>query len=110
MSTGYNNGTAFDNLGIKEYQLDNDIDTHIEGITFEPVNNGNYQSLILNRNEDEDEDEDEDKDKEMDEAEVLKNRVNINDILKTSSINQFFFGGVTVIGLFIVFQLIKKSK
>jgi hypothetical protein len=110
MSTGYNIENIFDNLGIKEYVLDNDIDTHIEGITFEPVNNGNYQSLILNRKEDKDEDDDEDDEDEMHKAEVLKNRVNINDILKTSSITQFFFGGVTVIGLFIVFQLIKKSK
>jgi len=109
MLTGYNIGNAFDNLGIKQYQLDKEIDTHIEGITFETVNNGNYQSLILNQIEDKDKDKDEEEEEE-DKEEVLENRVSINDILKTSSINQFFFGGVTVIGLFIVFQLIKKSK
>jgi len=105
MSTGYNNGSAFDNLGIKEYQLDNEVDTYVEGITFETVNNGNYQSLIRDFDNEEDENEDEDEANE-----VLKNRVSINDVLKNSSINQFFFGGITVIGLIIVFQLIKKSK
>ncbi len=103
MSTGYNNGSAFDNLGIKKYQLDNEVDTYVEGITFETVNNGNYQSLLLNSDEDEDEDE-------YNTNEVLKNRVSINDVLKDSSINQFFFGGITIIGLYVVFQLIKKSK
>ncbi len=106
MSTsGYNNGSAFDNLGIKEYQLDNEVDTYVEGITFETVNNGNYQSLLLNSVKEEDENEDEDEANE-----VLKNRVSINDVLKDSSINQFFFGGITIIGLYVVFQLIKKSK
>ena len=109
MSTGYNNGTAFDNLGIKEYQLDNEVDTYVDGITFEPVNNGNYQSLLLNSVKEEYENENEDED-EAEANEVLKNRVSINDVLKDSSINQFFFGGITVIGLYVVFQLIKKSK
>ena len=66
------------------------------------------EEVIIERvNNEEDENEDEYEDEAN---EVLKNRVSINDVLKDSSINQFFFGGITVIGLYVVFQLIKKSK
>ena len=99
----YNNNTLFNNLGNQNF---NNINFDNEKtITMKKCNDGNYQALIR--------DFDEPDDKEEIEVVQLKNinaDSNINDILKESKINQYFFGGLTVIGLYVVFQLIRKTK
>ena len=63
-------------------------------------NNGNYQALVK------------DFDNNMKEPieYYVKKRSSINDLLVDNKINQMFLGGVTVIGLFVLYRLLQKSK
>ena len=104
MIKGYYNNTLFNNLGNQNF---NNINFDNEKtITMKRCGDGNYQALIR--------DFDEPDDNEEIEVVQLKNinidSDNVNDLLKESKVNQFFFGGLTVIGLYVVFQLIRKTK
>lgn len=63
-------------------------------------NNGAYQALIK------------DYDNSMKEPleYYIKKRGSMNDMLEDNKINQIFLGGVTVIGLFVLYRLLQKSK
>lgn len=97
MIKGYSENSIYKNLGNQHFKENSD---YRERITMQSLNNGNYQALIRSF------------DKEDDDAieYALIERKSINDVLKKSKVNQLFFGGLTVIGLYIVFQMIKKTK
>jgi len=104
MLKGHNYNSLFNNLGnqkFKNISFDNE-----KTITMKKSSDGNYQALIR--------DFDETDDKEEIEVVQLENinadSHNLNDILKESKINQLFFGGLTVIGLYVVFQIIRKTR
>tara|TARA_B100000900_G_scaffold306541_1_gene265179 strand:- start:283 stop:582 length:300 start_codon:yes stop_codon:yes gene_type:complete len=99
MIKGYTNECLYKNLGNHNSK---DINDYKERITMQKLKDGNYQALIRNFDK-EDNDDDE---REY----LLIEKKSINDILKKSRVNQFFFGGLTVIGLYVVFKLIKKTK
>ena len=99
MIKGYTNECLYKNLGNHNSK---DINDYTERITMQKLKDGNYQALIRNFDK-EDNDDDE---REY----LLIEKKSINDILKKSRVNQFFFGGLTVIGLYVVFKLIKKTK
>tara|TARA_B100000902_G_C26696401_1_gene614972 strand:- start:98 stop:397 length:300 start_codon:yes stop_codon:yes gene_type:complete len=99
MIKGYSNECLYKNLGNHNSK---DINDYKERITMQKLKDGNYQALIRNFDK-EDNDDDE---REY----LLIEKKSINDILKKSRVNQFFFGGLTVIGLYVVFKLIKKTK
>tara|TARA_B100000424_G_C22734324_1_gene397949 strand:- start:304 stop:609 length:306 start_codon:yes stop_codon:yes gene_type:complete len=40
----------------------------------------------------------------------VKKRNNLNDILVDNTVNQLFAGGVTVLGLYVLWNLLKRSK
>jgi len=98
MIKGYTNECLYKNLGNHNSK---DINDYKERITMQKLKDGNYQALIRNFDKEDDNDERE---------YLLVEKKSINDILKKSRVNQFFFGGLTVIGLFVVFKLIKKTK
>jgi hypothetical protein len=98
MIKGYRNECLYKNLGNHNSK---DINDYKERITMQKLKDGNYQALIRNFDK-----EDNDDEREY----LLIEKKSINDILKKSRVNQFFFGGLTVIGLYVVFKLIKKTK
>tara|TARA_B100000927_G_scaffold286178_1_gene277293 strand:- start:282 stop:587 length:306 start_codon:yes stop_codon:yes gene_type:complete len=74
---------------------------HKERIIMEELNNdGTYQALVK------------DFDNNMKEPleYYVKKRGSMNDLLVDNKINQMFLGGVTVIGLFVLYRLLQKSK
>lgn len=72
-----------------------------ERIVMEEIdNNGVYQALVK------------DFDNNMEEPleYYVKKRTSMNDLLVDNKINQIFLGGVTVIGLFVLYRLLQRSK
>lgn len=100
MLKGYTNECLYKNLG--NHNSNND---YKQRITMQRLNenDGNYQALIRDFNTENNKDDEE---REY----LFIEKKSINDILKKSRVNQFFFGGLTVIGLYVVFKLIKRTK
>lgn len=105
MLRGHNYNTLFNNLGNQKFKNIN-VDNQ-KTITMQKGNNGNYEALIRDFNNDPEEKEELVQFKNIN---VDANVDNLNNLLKESKVNQFFFGGLTVIGLYVVFQLIRKTN
>lgn len=98
--TGFSKHTFSSDLSNPDTKFKNNT-LHKETIVMEEIdNNGNYQALVK------------DFDNNMKEPieYYVKKRSSINDLLVDNKINQMFLGGVTVIGLFVLYRLLQKSK
>lgn len=98
--TGFSKHTFSSDLTNPDSKYKNKS-VHKERITMEELNSdGRYQALVK------------DFDNNMKEPleYYIKKRASVNDILVDNKINQIFLGGVTVIGLFVLYRLLQRSK